>query len=125
MVGFSGADPSHLFYDRGCGPCSWVARTTSAVSRSPIEIASLDGPLANHELGWMDPTRRFGSFHLRQGSRVYSGAEALPSLVGLVAGSTAERAVRHVPPLRHAIERVYLAFWEYRRTRGCAAPETG
>jgi predicted DCC family thiol-disulfide oxidoreductase YuxK len=116
-------ETAYLFYDRGCGPCTWFARVSASVSRSPLRIESLDSPLADVVLGAMDSARRFDSFHLQDGSHVYSGADAFAPLVGLVGGPVAERTVRGVPPVRHLIQRVYTAFWEYRRARGCAAGE--
>jgi predicted DCC family thiol-disulfide oxidoreductase YuxK len=109
-----------LFYDDGCGPCTFWARLSRGFGRGRIRIYSLDSPEAEGTLKSLPETDRYGSFHLSSPEHTWSGIGALPSLVGLVAGATAERVVERVSFLRRALDRTYASFWEYRRTRGCA-----
>ena len=110
-----------MFYDAGCGPCTFLARVSRGFGHGRIEILPLAGPEADTLLGDLPSSERFGYFHLVAGARRLSGGEAVPALIGLVAGRTAERAVRRVGVFRRGVDRVYQAFWSYRRTRGCAA----
>ncbi len=110
-----------LFYDAGCGPCTLWARASAGIAREGVRILALDSREADRALGSMPDTVRFSYFHLARGGRTLTGTDALPLLVGLVAGRTAERVVRRVGFVRRGLDRTYRAFWEYRRTRGCAA----
>jgi hypothetical protein len=112
-----------LFYDRGCGPCTWFAHASRGLGGSRIRIAPLDGELADRELREMTEEVRYGAFQIAAEGQIYTGEAALPVWIGLVAGRTAEQVVDRVGVLRSAIARVYRSFWEYRRTRGCSAAD--
>jgi predicted DCC family thiol-disulfide oxidoreductase YuxK len=110
-----------LYYDGRCGPCTWFARVSAATSRGRIRIDPLDGPSAERDLRALPDARRFGFFHIVRSGRVYTGPEALPVLIELTAGRTAGRVVHGAPFVRAGLEWVYQRFWDYRRTKGCAA----
>ncbi len=114
-------EPVHLYYDAGCGPCTFFALTSRGLGRGRIAIFPLASPGADRELGRLPTDDRFGAFHLVYRDRILTGAAAVVPLVGLALGRPAERVARGAPPLRRGLERTYRWFWRYRRTRGCAA----
>lgn len=113
--------PVRLFYDAGCGPCSFFAHVSRSAAHRKIAIFPLTGPEGDRWLGEMPEDRRYDSFHLAIGGRLLSAADALPSLVGLVAGRAAERTYRAATPIRRAGDRLYWRFWRARRAGRCAA----
>jgi predicted DCC family thiol-disulfide oxidoreductase YuxK len=113
--------PAEMFYDAGCGPCTFFARVSQVSGHHRISIYPLAGVEADRVLTGMPEQRRYDSFHLSLNGSVLSATEALPALVGLVAGEAAERTYRAVSPVRRLGERVYWSFWRARRTKGCAA----
>ncbi len=119
---YPGDRAARLFYDDACGPCRLFARASEAVSHHRVVAAPLSGSDADARLAGLSAEARFGSAHLDAGRDLRTGdALALP-LVGLTLGPRWERIVRRIPPAERALRRAYLWLWEYRRTRGCAAP---
>jgi hypothetical protein len=112
--------PVLLFYDRDCGVCSFWARITHGMARTPLQIEPLDGPIADTVLAPLAPTDRNRAFHIHDREGTHTGAEALPQWIGLVAGKDAEHVVERVSPVRRSLEWIYTRFWRYRLTRGCA-----
>jgi len=110
-----------VFFDAGCGPCRFFARVTEALSRSGVATHPLDGPEADLALDGMPLDSRFASFHLVEGGRTLSGADAMPAWVGLVGGPTWRRVAEQVTPVRGLLRSIYLRLWEYRRSHGCVA----
>ena len=114
--------PARLFYDPGCGPCTIFARVSAWSSRSQLRAVPYDGPEATRELGDMTEEVRFAYAHLVDGRGRRSGSAIMNPLVGLTLGPTGERIVTRVPWIDRSLRWVYDLFWNYRRTRGCAAP---
>ncbi|HYA70422.1 MAG TPA: hypothetical protein VEH28_03545 [Thermoplasmata archaeon] len=122
MAASSSAPEARLFYDPGCGPCTLFARLSEWASRSHVRALPYDGSQATRELGDLTEEVRFGYAHLVDARGRRTGAAIMPPLVGLTLGPTGERVVNRVPPLDRGLRWIYDRFWEYRRTRGCAAP---
>ena len=113
---------ARLFYDSGCGPCTFFARINQWASRSRLRAIPYDGEEAVSALGDLDDETRYAYAHLVDPRGRRSGAAIMPPLVGLVLGLTAERVVVRVSPLGRGLRWIYDRFWNYRRTRGCASP---
>jgi len=120
-AGSSVAAP-RLFYDPGCGPCRLFARVSEWASRSRLRALPYDGLEATRELGDLEDEVRFAYAHLVGPQGRKSGAEIMTPLVGLTFGSAGERVAARVPPVDRGLRWLYERFWNYRRTRGCAAP---
>lgn len=114
--------PARLFYDARCGRCTVFARAHQWSSRSRLRAVPYDGAEARSALGDLDEATRFAYAHLVDDDGRRSGSAIMTSLVGLVLGPTAERAVTGVPPLGGGLRWMYDRLWNYRRTHGCAAP---
>ena len=114
-----------LFYDPGCGPCRFFARVCEWASRSRVRSLSYDGEEARRELIRLDDATWFSYAHLVHVPNRCSGASIMTPLAGWILGSTAERIVAGAPPLDRGLKWVYNRFWNYRRTRGCAARTYG
>jgi hypothetical protein len=110
-----------LFFDASCGPCTFFARLTAGISRSGLEVYSLDGAEADRALPGMSASMRYSYFHIVEPDGIWSGAEAMPVWAGLVGGKGARELAERAPPVNRLLRLVYTRFWEYRRTRGCAA----
>lgn len=122
MGGEPSSAPARLFYDPGCGPCTFFARVSQWASGSRLRSLPFDGNEASRDLGDMDGESRFAYAHLvGQGGRRRSGADTLSPLVGLTFGPTGERIVTQVWPVDRGLRWIYTRFWNYRRTRGCAS----
>jgi hypothetical protein len=120
---YAGDRSARLFYDDACGPCRLLARATEQVSRHRVVATPLTSPVANVRLDGVPPEARYGYAHLDAVGGLRTGEAITAPLVGLTLGPTWEGVVRKVPPLDRAMRRAYLWFWEYRRTRGCAAAQ--
>lgn len=116
------APTARLFYDPGCGPCTFFARINQWASRSQLRAIPYDGEEAGSALGDLDDETRFAYAHLVDADGRRSGAAIMVPLVGAVLGPTAERVTARVPPLGGGLRWIYGRFWNYRRTRGCASP---
>jgi predicted DCC family thiol-disulfide oxidoreductase YuxK len=119
---FARTRPARLFYDGGCGPCTFFARASQGLGRGRIEIVPLASTDADRDLGALAPEVREGSFHLLSEDRLVSGENALVPWLSLAVGRTMAQGVAHVPPARWIVVQVYRRLWEHRRTHGCAAP---
>ena len=115
--------PACLFYDPGCGPCTLFARVSEWASRSRLRATPFDGEEATRELGDLSEEVRYSYAHLVDTSGRTSGADIMSPLVGLTIGLTGGRVARSVPSIDHGLRWLYQRFWNYRRTRGCAAPD--
>lgn len=113
---------SRLFYDPNCGPCRLFARACEWASRSRVEAIPYDGVEARRELADLSDETRIAYAHLVRGSERTSGNAIMTPLVGLTLGRSGERIVRRVGPVDRGLRWTYGRFWNYRRTRGCAAP---
>lgn len=116
--------PARLFYDPGCGPCSFFARVSVWACRSGLRAIPYDGEEAARELADLAEATRFAYAHLVDAHGRKSGAAIMAPLVALSLGSTGERVVTRTKPLDRGLCWLYERFWNYRRTRGCAAPST-
>ncbi|MCI4319996.1 MAG: hypothetical protein L3K23_07700 [Thermoplasmata archaeon] len=114
-----------MFFDTGCGPCTFWARFTARVSRSALGVFPLSGPEADRQLSSLSTDDRYGAFHIVERGRTWTGPEAMPAWVGLVAGADARAFAEGCPPVNRALRAWYLRFWEYRQRHGCAAPGAG
>jgi hypothetical protein len=122
VIAQSPSSPAHLYYDPGCGPCRLFAQVAQWAVRSRIDALPYDGPQARRALGDMTEEFRYAFAHLVYGRERASGDAIMAPLVGLTIGPTGERVVRSVPSIDGGLRWVYRKFWDYRRTRGCAAP---
>lgn len=122
MAGSIPSPRTRLFYDPGCGPCTFFARVNEWLGRARLEALPYDGKEAASVLGDLEDEARFAYAHLVDAGGRRSGAAIMTPLVGLSLGPTAERVVVRVAPLEHGLRWIYNRFWDYRRTRGCAAP---
>ena len=113
--------PARLFYDPGCGPCTFFARVSEWASHSRVRALPYDGPEAMNELGDLGEEFRYAYAHLVDAGGRRSGAGIMSPLVGLAFGSAAERVVSRVSPLDRSLDWLYTRFWNYRRTHGCGA----
>ena len=120
------ATPSNplMFFDASCGPCTFWARLTAGLARSGLEVHALDGPEADRAFRSMPSELRFSYFHIVESGRTWTGPEAMPAWVGLVGGRRARSVAERAPPVNRFLRLAYNRFWEYRRTRGCAAEGT-
>lgn len=114
-------DRARLYYDAGCGPCSLFARISEWASRSRVAALPYDGEDAARELADVEAEARFTSAHLLDDRGRHSGAEMMAPLFGMTLGRTGERVLARVPAVDRSLRWMYLRFWNYRRTRGCAA----
>jgi predicted DCC family thiol-disulfide oxidoreductase YuxK len=110
-----------MFFDSSCGPCTFFARITAGLSRSGPEVYPLDGPEADRALQSMSSEARYSSFHIVEPGKTWTGPDAMPAWVGLVAGNRARWVAEKARPVNRLLRRFYDGFWEYRRSRGCAA----
>jgi len=113
-------DGVSVFFDAGCGPCTFWARVTRALARSPVSVHPLDGREAERRLRDLAPDQRFGYAHVVEEGRVWTGADLMPAWVGILAGPTARRITERAPPIRWALRATYQRFWTYRRRKGCS-----
>jgi predicted DCC family thiol-disulfide oxidoreductase YuxK len=110
-----------MFFDASCGPCTFWARFTSGLSRSGVGVYALDGPEADRALPTMAFETRYSYFHIVESGHTWTGPDAMPAWVGLVAGNGARTVAEKAPPVNYLLRAFYRRFWEYRRARGCAA----
>ncbi len=110
-----------MFFDAGCGPCTFFAHVTEGLSRSELGVYPLDGPEADRALLSMPPETRYGYFHIVEPGRTWTGPDAMPAWVGLVGGRRARWVAERSRPVNRLLRLFYDRFWEYRRSRGCAA----
>lgn len=115
------AGGASLFFDSGCGPCTFWARATRGVARSRLTIHSLEGAEADRALRQLAPEQRFGYAHLVEGGRTRTGAELMPVWVGLIAGSSARTLAERAPPIRWALRAAYERLWRHRQRSGCGS----
>jgi predicted DCC family thiol-disulfide oxidoreductase YuxK len=113
-----------MFYDASCGPCTFWARLTAGLSHPQVEVYALDGPEADHAFSAMSPELRYSYFHIVESGRTWTGPDAMPAWVGLIGGKAARVVAEKTPPVNRLLRLAYNRFWEYRRTRGCAAEGT-
>lgn len=113
-----------MFFDASCGPCTFWARLTAGLSRAGVQIYALDDPEADRAFGSMSSETRYRYFHIVELGRTWTGPEAMPAWVGLVGGKGARAVAERAPPVNRFLRLAYNRFWEYRRTRGCAAEGT-
>jgi hypothetical protein len=116
---------ARLFYDPRCGPCRFFARASTWASRNRLEALPHDGVEAGRALADLVEEFRYSYAHLVDRGGRHSGDAILTPLVGLTVGATGERIVARVTPIDRGLRWVYGRFWDYRRTRGCAAPTGG
>ncbi len=112
---------ARLFYDAGCGPCTFFARVSQWASRSRLRSLPYDGEEARRVLADLDEERRFAFAHLVDARGRRSGSAIMTPLVALALGPQGERVAK-VPAIEHGLWWIYDRFWDYRKTRGCAAP---
>jgi len=120
-VGVTTTAVRRLFYDARCGPCSFFARMTAGLSRAPLAVYPLDSPEADRALGSLPTEARYGSFHILEPGRVWTGPDAMPAWAGIIGGDRARRVAERARPVNRLLRRGYALVWEYRRARGCAA----
>jgi hypothetical protein len=112
---------ARLYYDSSCGPCRLLARAAEGMSHHRLNAIPLESPGAAADLSDLSTEDRFGSAHLVTGSTRLTGADLATPLVRFALGARLARVVASAPPLDRSLRWVYVRFWNYRRTRGCAA----
>jgi predicted DCC family thiol-disulfide oxidoreductase YuxK len=110
-----------MFFDAGCGPCTFWARFTAGLARPRLSVHALDSPEADRQLHSLTSDVRYGAFHIVEGERTWTGADAMPVWVGLLAGRRARTVAERSVPVNRVLRIFYLRFWEYRRAHGCAS----
>jgi hypothetical protein len=110
-----------LYYDSSCGSCRLLARAAEGVSHHRVDAVPLDAPVADRELRDLSSQDRFGSAHLVSSTTRHSGSDLASPLVSATLGPAVGRVVAGTPPLERSLRWLYNRFWNYRRTRGCAA----
>jgi predicted DCC family thiol-disulfide oxidoreductase YuxK len=72
-----------LFYDAGCGVCSWLAlRTLRAAPEHTVRVCPIDSPEAEPHLGMLGHEARWATWHiLGEDGRLRSGGDAAPVLL--------------------------------------------
>jgi predicted DCC family thiol-disulfide oxidoreductase YuxK len=88
-----------LLYDGDCGFCRWaLAKILRLDRRKQLRPVRLQDPEAQRLLVGLDPARRFESWHLVVGDRVYSAGAAVPPLLDLLPHGAAFAALsRRLP----------------------------
>ena len=94
---------ARLFYDPGCGPCTFFARINEWASRSRLRAIPYDGEEARSALHDLDDETRFAYAHLVDDDGRRSGSAIMTPLVGLVVSPSAERVVAGAAPLRNGL----------------------
>lgn len=112
---------AELYYDDQCGPCTLWARAVRALSRGRITLHPLASPRADVALADLPDGERFGYAHLSLSDRRWQGEELLGPLLAVLLGPRGGVFASSRLPSGRLLRRVYRAFWEYRRTKGCAA----
>jgi hypothetical protein len=116
-----GAVPARLYYDAGCGPCTFFARAATWASHRQLVSIPLDAPTADLDLSRLSESVRFGYAHLADDTGLRSGADIMNPLVRLTVGGVGARVIRAVSPVDRSLRWAYQRFWNYRRMKGCAA----
>ena len=114
-----------MVYDSDCGICTRFKNVISFLDAhqrlafAPLLTADKDGLLDS-----VPAHRRHRSFHLVNPSgRVYSGADALPILVGLLpAGRPLESILSSAPPAMWLTRVVYESFVRHHDSGSCTYP---
>ena len=72
-----------LFYDAGCGVCSWLAlRAVRGARARAVSAVPIDSPEAELPLGALSHEARWSSWHLlEEDGRLHSGGAAAPVLL--------------------------------------------
>jgi hypothetical protein len=114
-----------LFFDPNCGPCTLFARLAEWASRSSVRALPYDGEEACRALGDLPDAERFAYAHFVDSDGRRSGSAIMGPLLERTIGPVGGRIVDQVPPVDHGLHWLYDRFWNYRRTRGCAAGTSG
>lgn len=122
MAPAASTERARLFYDPGCGPCSLFARVSEWASGSRLRIVPYDGEEAVRALGDLTEETRISYAHFVDPQGRRSGSAIMSPLVALALGTTGGQVVERVPSVDRGLRWIYDRFWNYRRTRGCAAP---
>ncbi|MFY9716454.1 MAG: hypothetical protein WAK40_00750 [Thermoplasmata archaeon] len=110
---------ARLYYDRSCGPCTFLAGAVQGLSHGRVVSAPLDGERSEEDLGDLSAGERYGSAHVVVvGAPRRTGAEIVGPLVGLALGPTADRLFERLPVLDRPFRGLYRLFWDDRRRSG-------
>ncbi|HTP56568.1 MAG TPA: hypothetical protein VML53_07935 [Thermoplasmata archaeon] len=116
---------ARLYYDRSCGPCTFLAEAVAGAGHGRVESIPLDDPRAAADLADLPPEARFASAHVvRRGDR-RSGAAIVDPILGFTFGTRAEQVVARFPTLDRPLRWLYDRFWEHRQRHGCGAEGPG
>jgi len=113
-----------MFFDASCGPCTFWAHLTAGLSPTGLGVFPLDGPEADRALQSMSSETRYGSFHIVESGKTWTGPDVMPVWIGLVGGNRARLVAERARPVNRFLRLFYNTFWEYRRSRGCGAGRT-
>ncbi len=116
---------ARLYYDRGCGSCTFFARAAVGASHRHLVAVPLDAPGADHDLAGLSAEDRFASAHLVAEGVRRTGPEILVPLLSFAVGDRASRVLARAPPLDRSVRWLYRRFWNHHRTRGCGTPRPG
>ena len=116
---------ARLYYDRSCGPCTFLAETVAGVGHGRVESIPLDDPRAAVDLVDLPPERRFASAHVVQEGNRRSGAAIVDPILGFTLGARAEQVVVRFPTLDRPFRWLNERFWEHRQRHGCGTEGPG
>jgi hypothetical protein len=111
---------ARLYYDRSCGPCTFLAETVEGLSHGRVDSVPLDGSGSDVDLGDLTESQRYGSAHVVvAGAPRSTGSEIVVPLVGLTFGPALARLFDRHPTLDRPLRWLYRRFWEHRQRHGC------
>ncbi len=103
---------ARLYYDRGCGSCTLLARVAVGASHRHLEAIPLDAPAAQRDLADLLDEVRFGSAHLVTDASRRTGSDIVNPLLGLALGEKAARLVERIPVADRALRWLYRTLLE-------------
>lgn len=111
-----------LAYDSKCGPCSRFRGLVEFLdARRALRFSSLGSAERSGLLDSVNPARRYDSFHLvLPGGVVLSGAEALPSLLGLLPAGRLTRRLASADWVRDSLTFAYSILSRLHERSACA-----
>jgi hypothetical protein len=110
-----------LYYDAGCGPCTFFARAVTWASRRKVVAIPLDSALADRDLDPLPTSTRYGYAHLADHGGLRSGADIMGPLLGVTFGGAAARVAIPAGPVDRSLRWTYNLFWRARRRSACTA----
>ena len=113
-----------LVYDSGCGPCTRFRNLVGFFDvKGRMKYLGLGEADQAGVLNSVDPCRRHRSFHLvSPGGEVWSGAAALPPLLGLLPAGRPVSSIARCPPVFAALAGAYSVMARLHDAGSCTYP---